>query len=134
MRYFNSIIIIALTAALLLAVLLPRKDNRPFISLDRERFELLIADSSVTVVDVRTPEEYARWHYPRAININVQSRDFDVRIDSLDNIDDIHIVAVYDRYGNSSKAAATIISARGFVVFELNEGVERRGQGRLNTP
>jgi rhodanese-related sulfurtransferase len=123
MKYFNSLIILLLTVALLLSVLLPPKDNRPFVSINRENFEILIADTSVTVIDVRTPEEYEREHFPRAININVQRRDFERRIDSLDNT---KIVAIYCRDGNRSKTAAAILSVHGFVVFELNEGIERR--------
>ena len=124
MKYFNSLIILLLAVALLLSIFLPRKDdNRPFVSIDWENFELLIADTSVTVIDVRRPEEYEREHLPRAININVQSRDFEKRISSLDNT---KIVAVYCRDGNRSKTAAIILSEHDFIVFELNEGIERR--------
>jgi rhodanese-related sulfurtransferase len=81
----------------------------------------------VTVLDVRTPEEYERGHLPRAININVQSRHFEEGIDSLDNTD---IVAVYCRDGSRSKTAAAILARYGFVVFELDEGIEARRSGR----
>jgi phage shock protein E len=64
-----------------------------------------------TVIDVRTPEEYAAGHLAGAQNIDVEAADFEARIDDLDKAAPY---LVYCRSGNRSKTAADLMVADGF--------------------
>ena len=64
-----------------------------------------------TIIDVRTPEEYAQGHLEGAINIDAGSADFDAAIDALDRGADY---AVYCRSGNRSAASARAMRDKGF--------------------
>ena len=91
-----------------------------FESLDNEGFTEVLRDTTVQLVDVRTPEEYAEGHIPDALNINVMSEDFlKVAIASLDKK---RTVAVYCRSGRRSKTAAGQLVNEGFKVVELEGG------------
>ena len=46
--------------------------------------EKLITDKKVTVLDVRTPEEFASGHIAGAINVNVNGKDFQDKVEKLD--------------------------------------------------
>jgi len=46
--------------------------------------EKLITDKKVTVVDVRTPEEFAAGHIAGAKNINLNGKDFQDKLEKLD--------------------------------------------------
>ena len=64
-----------------------------------------------TIIDVRTPEEYAQGHLEGAINIDVSSTGFDTAIDALDHGASY---AVYCQSGNRSAKAAQAMTAKGF--------------------
>ena len=44
----------------------------------------LVAEGKVTVLDVRTPEEFAEGHIAGATNINFMAKDFATQIEKLD--------------------------------------------------
>ncbi|MGN1233390.1 MAG: rhodanese-like domain-containing protein [Candidatus Cryptobacteroides sp.] len=91
-----------------------------FESLDNEGFAEVLKDTTVQLVDVRTPEEFAEGHIPEALNINVMSEDFiDLAISALDKK---RTVAVYCRSGRRSKNAAGQLIKEGFNVVELEGG------------
>ncbi len=46
--------------------------------------EKLIADKKVTVLDVRTPEEFASGHIAGAVNLNLNGKDFSDKLEKLD--------------------------------------------------
>lgn len=69
------------------------------------------------VVDVRTPTEFAQGHLEGAINIDVQSAEFDQRIAELDPDDDY---LVYCRSGSRSAAAIDRMEDAGFE--DLHDG------------
>jgi rhodanese-related sulfurtransferase len=62
------------------------------------------------LVDVRSPEEYARGHLPGAVNIPVQ--DLDRRLADVGPVD--HELIVYCRSGHRSSRAAQILREHGF--------------------
>jgi len=62
------------------------------------------------LVDVRSPEEYARGHLPGAVNIPVQ--ELDGRLADVGPVD--HELIVYCRSGHRSSRAAQILRAHGF--------------------
>lgn len=67
--------------------------------------------SDTVIVDVRTPEEYAAGHLDGAVNINLQSGEFEQEISELP-ADGTYIV--YCRSGNRSAQAAAIMDTLGF--------------------
>jgi rhodanese-related sulfurtransferase len=52
------------------------------------------------ILDVRTPAEFAEGHIDRAVNLDVQSRDFEKRLRTLDRNKSY---LVYCRTGNRSR-------------------------------
>ena len=91
-----------------------------FTSVDAKTFAVEIAKPQVQLVDVRTAEEYQQGHIPAAVNIDVNSPDFDSRIAELDKE---RCVALYCRSGRRSKIAAARVVELGFKVVELDGGV-----------
>ncbi|MDJ0324745.1 rhodanese-like domain-containing protein [Cryobacterium sp. PH31-AA6] len=63
------------------------------------------------VIDVRTPGEYAAGHLEGAINVDVQSPDFDSQIGALPK-DGAYVV--YCQSGNRSAAAAARLAELGY--------------------
>lgn len=63
------------------------------------------------LVDVRTPSEFASGHLEGAINIDVQSADFEARVSELDPNGEY---VVYCRSGNRSGQAIDRMEALGF--------------------
>lgn len=64
----------------------------------------------VTIVDVRTPAEYAAGHIPGAVNIDVEDATFPDKIAQLDPAADY---AVYCRSGNRSAVAIDYMTKAG---------------------
>ena len=76
--------------------------------------------SSTVVVDVRTAPEHVGGHLQDAINIDVQSPDFDTLIAALP-IDGDYII--YCAIGNRSAAAATRMADLGFTALTDAGGI-----------
>jgi len=64
----------------------------------------------VTVIDVRTPSEYAEGHLPGAVNIDVEDATFADKVAQLDPAADY---AVYCRSGNRSRVAVDYMTQAG---------------------
>lgn len=64
----------------------------------------------VTVIDVRTPAEFAEGHLPGAVNIDVEDATFPDKIAQLDPAADY---AVYCRSGNRSRVAMDYMTQAG---------------------
>jgi rhodanese-related sulfurtransferase len=95
--------------------------KRQFESCSPPEFEkLLKGDSTVQLVDVRRPDEYAAGHIAHAVLINVQDSGFVAAAVAL--LDRSKPVAVYCRSGKRSKEAAVLLSKEGFKVHELSSG------------
>jgi len=73
-------------------------------------FALAVEQPGVTVVDVRTPAEFADGHLPGAVNINVEDAAFPDAIAALDATGDY---AVYCRSGNRSRVATDYMTQAG---------------------
>ncbi len=97
-----------------------RRSSARFESMNNEEFAALIADTTIQLVDVRTPAEYAAGHIPHAQNIDVRGEGFDRNAESQLAKD--RPVAVYCRSGARSKTAARILVSMGYRVYELNKG------------
>jgi rhodanese-related sulfurtransferase len=84
-------------------------------------FSALVATAGVTVIDVRTPEEFAQSHIQGAVNYNVEGPDFANQIAALDPAG---IYAVYCQSGNRSQSAVAQMSSVGIEnIFELESGI-----------
>lgn len=96
------------------------QSNRGFSSVDVETFANAVADTTYTVLDVRTPAEYREGHILGCdYNIDVLDDSFKER--SLSLLPKDKGVALYCRSGNRSKRAARILSESGYRVIELIE-------------
>ena len=83
-------------------------------------FAEVIASPDVTIVDVRTPEEFAEGHIEGAVNIPVEYADF---TDQVSQLDADGTYAVYCRSGNRSQTAVDQMSRVGINgIYELDSG------------
>ena len=81
----------------------------------------VLAEPGVTVVDVRTPAEYAEGHLPGAVNVDVESGSFEQDIQQLPT-DGTYFV--YCRSGNRSGVATDQMAELGFTdVYDLQGGI-----------
>ena len=80
-----------------------------------------VSQPGVTVVDVRTPEEFAAGHLEGAVNMNVEGPDFSTQIATLDTTGS---VAVYCQSGRRSAIAADQMASAGFTsIVNLQGGI-----------
>ena len=73
--------------------------------------EPVALDAGTVVIDVRTPAEFAAGHLDGAVNIDVQSPDFEALVSQLDPAGSYY---VYCRSGNRSGQAIDRMTALGF--------------------
>ena len=79
------------------------------------------ADHNFTILDVRTPEEYAAGHIPGAVLLDFNAPDF---ADKAERLPKIATYLVYCRSGNRSAKAAVMLREKGFPeVLEINGGM-----------
>lgn len=89
--------------------------------LDVDAFAGAAAQAGTTVIDVRTPAEYAAGHLDGAVNIDVQGSTF---ADAVAELDPSASYAVYCHSGNRSKVAVAYLVDHGFShVVELRGGI-----------
>lgn len=79
-------------------------------TVDAARAQSLV-DDGATVIDVRTPEEFAAGHLQGATNIDVTAADFHERVGELDP-DATYVL--YCRSGSRAGAAAQMMAEMGF--------------------
>ncbi len=78
---------------------------------DSAAFATAMTTPAVTLLDVRTPAEFAAGHLPGAINLDVQSATFATDLATLDPEGNY---AVYCRSGNRSRAAMQTMASAGY--------------------
>ena len=83
--------------------------------------EPVALDPGAVVIDVRTPAEFASGHLEGAVNIDVQSADFEARVSELDPAGTYF---VYCRSGNRSGQAIARMQALGFADLTNGGSVE----------
>lgn len=82
----------------------------------------IVDDGGAVILDVRTPEEFAASHLPDAINIDVESGDFDTKVAELDESAE---TLVYCQTGNRSGVATDEMADLGFTdMSDLQGGIE----------
>ena len=105
----------------LFAALFGMQQKGDFQSVGVDDFATYIQQPDVQLVDVRTPKEFSESHLSGAKNIDVLSNDFTNQATQALSTD--KPVAVYCRSGSRSKKAAGILSAKGYKVIDLNNGI-----------
>ena len=86
-----------------------------------EAFAKAIGVESITILDVRTANEYAAGHIQRALNVT-WGDGFEERLNQA-GIRPCKPVAVYCRSGRRSMAAAKALAQMGFKVYNLSGGI-----------
>jgi rhodanese-related sulfurtransferase len=88
------------------------------ITIEQAKF-LIESKPSLTILDVRTQEEYDIGHLERAILI--PHDELGDRLDELSKNDEL---LVYCRLGNRSTNAVNILQANGFIkIFHMKDGI-----------
>ena len=104
-------------------------DVVPYGPVDPETPAALAQDESITVIDVRTPEEYAEGHIVGASLLDFYEPTF---ADQLAELERDGTYLLYCRSGNRSGQAASIMSGLGFEqVYDLQGGVIAYGSAGL---
>lgn len=96
-------------------------NNNDIPSVSAPEFEQQIKAHSMQLLDVRTPEEYAEGHIAGAVNIDVQSDDFQQLAEKELSKD--ATILVYCRSGRRSLHAAEILTRLGYRVVNLKGGI-----------
>lgn len=104
-------------------------DNDNIVSVSAPEFDTKIKTDSVQLLDVRTPQEYAEGHIEGALNINVQSDDFQQMAEKELSKDST--ILVYCRSGRRSMDAAGILTRLGYRVINLKGGITEWKEDRL---
>ena len=92
-----------------------------FKTVDVNEFEKFIADTTVTLLDVRTASEHAEGFIPGThFNIDVLESTYTKL--ATETLPKDKPVALYCRSGNRSKKAARILADNGYEVVELGTG------------
>lgn len=105
----------------LLAVLGLCAGGAGYRSISVSKFQKLISDPDVQLLDVRTAEEFAEGHIEGALLADVKRADFmDVAQAQLDKQ---RSVAVYCRSGRRSLTACELLSAEGYTLYNLKTGI-----------
>ena len=88
---------------------------------DAKTFAVVVATPGITIIDVRSPGEYAQSHIDGAVNYNVEGPDFANQIMGLDPGG---VYAVYCQSGNRSQVAVGHMASIGVnSIFELESGI-----------
>ncbi|MEM9282127.1 MAG: rhodanese-like domain-containing protein [Verrucomicrobiota bacterium] len=90
----------------------------------------LVADGTVSILDVRTPAEFASGHIEGAVLANIQGEGFEGKVAKLDQSKPylVHCAAGVDG-GRSRKAVEALANAGAIKVYHLNGGMNAWMQG-----
>ncbi len=109
--------ITALALALLAACGASKTENN---AIEPQEFAKKITNTEYTLIDVRSPEEFATNHLKGANNINVNGPDFAQKAALLDKNKE---VLVYCKSGGRSAKAAEQLRSMGYRVYDLKGGI-----------
>lgn len=113
----------SITALFLIALTLTscaQSTPKSIDNVDAQSFVTKISDQAVTVIDVRSAQEYAEGHLTNSINISVESDQFSEQIANLDKEKEY---ALYCRSGRRSTIAADQMAKAGFkTITNFNQG------------
>lgn len=116
-RHFLCLILMTMSAIQIFGC----NGNDRIASVSAAEFDREIKADSVQLLDVRTPQEYEEGHIDGAVNINVQSADFQQMAEKELSKDST--ILVYCRSGRRSMSAAGILTKLGYKVVNLKGGI-----------
>lgn len=91
-------------------------------ALDAADFAAALKRPGTTILDVRTPAEFAEGHLPGAVNMDVEDPSFAQQAAALDPSG---TYAVYCRSGNRSGVAVDYLVGQGFAsLYHLGGGIQ----------
>ncbi|MGB7567139.1 MAG: rhodanese-like domain-containing protein [Chitinivibrionales bacterium] len=106
---------------IIILVVVNKFNNRGIHYMDIQTAQELIKDSTVTVIDVRTPQEFAQGHIKGARLIPVQ--ELGERMSELASLKERQIL-VYCHSGNRSSTASRMLLKNGFnKIINLQGGI-----------
>ena len=94
----------------------------PYENMNLEAFEQATEVADARIVDVRTPEEFAEGHLPRAVNCDWKAENFLQQVEAV--FDQAAPLFVYCRSGRRSAEAAEVLTKAGYEVYNLKGGIE----------
>jgi len=99
-------------------------ENDAFMSIEVEGFQQTIENSGANCIllDVRTLDEYKEEHLKGAILIDIKAGNFKEK--ALKQLPKEKTIMVYCRSGRRSVQAADILTAEGYMVFNLEGGIK----------
>jgi rhodanese-related sulfurtransferase len=101
--------------------------QKNYEDVDVAKFAELIADSTVTVLDVRTADEFSDGHIEGAVNIDVKESDFLEKAKAM--LPSGKTIAVYCRSGRRSKEAAQKLANMGYInIYEFGGIINWTGE------
>ena len=127
MLNIKTLLILAIVAVIAIACSTRRSKGTytsampTFSNVDVDGFQTFIAAPDVQLLDVRTPDEYDEGHIAGAVLVDVNESDFEEKAVAV--LDASRPVAVYCRSGRRSARAASLLTARGYKVTNLEGGV-----------
>ena len=96
-------------------------NNEIIVDVDAKTFSELSVSQPGTILDVRTPEEWAEGTLKDAVKMNYQGSNFESEIESLDKNVPVY---VYCKRGGRSSSAADVLKEKGFTkVYNLDGGI-----------
>ena len=124
MNLINSLKIISfpIIIIVLLCLYVFGSYENDFETVDVKTFEELIKKDNVTILDVRTNDEFKEGHIEKAINIDYYSKDFIKTCKEKLNKD--NKIAIYCQSGYRSKKSANLLVKENFTVINLKGGIE----------
>lgn len=96
--------------------------DRQLQTVTASEFSKLTSDNKITIIDVRTPDEYETGHIAKAVNYDFSNQvQFSQHLDSLDKNGNY---LIYCRSGNRSGQALKLMEEKGFSrVTNLSGGI-----------
>lgn len=92
---------------------------------EQQDYVQLAKTPGITVLDVRTAEEFTAGHLPNAVNVDINAADFEAKIKAMDPVKKY---LVYCRTGSRSTAAVGIMQQLGFTdVINMEAGISAWG-------
>jgi len=96
------------------------EENKIAEDLDAESFKLGLEETTVQLIDVRTPEEFGAGTIEGASNIDFLSADFETKIESLSKEQPVYL---FCKSGGRSGQAKMILKEHGFkTIYNLIDG------------
>jgi len=86
-----------------------------------EEFQKILKTQKLTVLDVRTPDEYKTGHIKGAININFYDKDFKKKVSKLDK-SKAYLMHCHSG-GRSGKASKMMVEAGFRLIYDLAPGM-----------